>query len=191
MMLCTAQVRVPPEACAPGWLISCKTFTLAVLVHPLAGSVTVNTYVPGAEITGSLIALENPLGPLHANVAPAVELEPIKVRLVLMQDKDPDPEAPAIGAVLFAVTTTWSVLVQPVPIAVTTRVYVPAASTTGVALLAPLTIWPPPEALHAKVTVPDAELPLKVTWPLLLHVIALSGPALAPGVPLEKISVWR
>ncbi len=55
-----------------------------------------------------------------------------------------------VGAVMSCVITTVSKSVHPFG-PVTVKVYVPGASTFGVAVVAPLTMFPVPLVVHAKV----------------------------------------
>ena len=60
-----------------------------------------------------------------------------------------DAPASAVGAVISCVMTTLSVAVQPLSLSVTVTVYVPGASTVGVAVLSPAVMLPPTDADQA------------------------------------------
>ena len=67
--------------------------------------------------------------------------------MVLLQSIIPAALDPAVGGVKSADTVAISESIHP-SVFVTVNVYVPAASTVGVAVPAPAVILPPPEALH-------------------------------------------
>src|SRR5437016_5482087 len=100
---------------------------------------------------------------VQEKVTPAVVDEPFSVTEVTTQVKVISAPALAFVGVLFSVTTATSVAVQPFAGLVTVKVYVPAESTTGVAVLAPDTMCPPAEAVHEKVTPVVVEEPFSVT----------------------------
>jgi hypothetical protein len=82
--------------------------------------------VPDAFTIGAAVVLPEtmfpPLLATHENVAPAVVDEPLKVIEVTVQVKTLSAPAFAFGAVLFNVTKTTSVAVQPLIISVTVKV---------------------------------------------------------------------
>src|SRR4030065_17341 len=84
----------------------------------------------------------------------------------------------AFGGVLLRVTAATSVAVHPLTGFVTVSVYVPAALTVGVAVVAPDTMFPPPLATHAKVAPGVVEEPLRAIS-VVAQVSILSAPALA------------
>jgi hypothetical protein len=62
------------------------TATVEVAVHPLAGFVTVIVYVPAALTFGvAVVPPEAIPGPDQLNVAPAVEEDPLRVTLEVLQ----------------------------------------------------------------------------------------------------------
>ena len=81
-----------------------------------------------------------PLLATQANVTPAVEEEPLKAMDVTEQVNTLSTPASTFGAVLFNVTKATSVAVHPLTGLVTVKVYVPAISTVGVAVVAPDTM---------------------------------------------------
>jgi hypothetical protein len=123
-------------AVATGGVVFEVTVTDAEPIQPFVVLVTVTVYVPAAVTV--LVAPVPP--PLHAYVTP-VDGVAVKVASVFVHDKFLFVVAPAVGGVVFEVTVTDAVPVQPFTISVTVTVYVPAAVTTLVALV------PPP--LHA------------------------------------------
>ena len=118
------------------WL---TTTTLVFAVQPFP-PVTVKLYVPPALTTG--LAVVAPLtipGPDQLYVPPP---PPVRVELGLLQVKLLLELAVGLGGVAFWLTTTLVLAVQPFP-PVTVKLYVPPALTTGLAVLAPLTILGP------------------------------------------------
>jgi hypothetical protein len=114
-------------------------------VQPLDGSVTVKVYVPAAFTDGvAVVPPETMLPPLlatQANVAPSVVDEPLNAIEVVVHVKTLSIPAFTFGGVLFKVTKATSVAVHKVLIGfITVKVYVPAALTIGVAVLAPETM---------------------------------------------------
>src|SRR3972149_5429240 len=87
----------------------------------------------------------------QANVAPGVLEALLRLSCVTEQVRTLSGPASAFGAAIFCVTKASSVAVQPLTGSVTVTVYVPAASTSGVAVLPPETMWPPSEATQAYV----------------------------------------
>ena len=62
------------------------TFTVAVAVHPFAGSVTVNVYVPARFTVGVAVAPPETIpGPAHENVTPPVDEEPVRILVGFVQ----------------------------------------------------------------------------------------------------------
>jgi hypothetical protein len=91
----------------------------AVLVQPLAVSVTVTVYVAGVET--ALVAVVGPL--LQAYVMPAAGFGvAVKVSLVVVQVSITGALILTVGGVLFWVTTTEAVPVQPFAVSVTVTV---------------------------------------------------------------------
>ena len=85
-----------------------------------------------------------------------------------------------IGAAV-PVTAVADVLVQPLVVLVTFKVYVPTAFTVGVKVFAPELMFPPLEAVHKYVKLlPDDPVPCKIVL-LCRQVIDCAGPALAVG----------
>src|SRR5207302_5110691 len=76
-------------------------------------------------------------------VAPAVVDDPLKLAVNEVQVNAAVAPAFTFGGVLFMITDVAAVAVHPLAGLVTVRVYVPAASTVGLAEVAPDTIWPP------------------------------------------------
>jgi hypothetical protein len=110
-------------ALALGGVVLEEILTWAVLVHPLAGLVTVSVYVPFAFTTG--IAVFPPLtmpGPLQEKVAPEVDEEPSSVTVVAVQVRVLLLPAMAFGGVVLEVTVTCAVLVQPLEGSVTVSI---------------------------------------------------------------------
>jgi len=70
---------------------------------------------------------------------------------------------------------------------VTVSVYVPAALTVGVAVVAPDTIFPPPLATHAKVAPGVVEAPSRA-MDVVVHVSTLSAPAFTFGGALFRVT---
>lgn len=140
-----------------------------MLVHPLAGLVTVRVYVPVAEIpvlaaVGVVPASVPDVGPVHSNVAPPVEELPESVTEVVVHVKVWSVPALTFGTVVFVVTATVPVFEQPFAGFVTVSVYVPAAVTfvlaeAGVEPAGVPAVGP----VHAYVTPPVVELPDNVT----------------------------
>src|SRR4030065_353303 len=93
----------------------------------------------------------------------------------------------AFGGVLFRVTSATSVAVHPLTGFVTVSVYVPAALTVGVAVVAPDTIFPPPLATHAKVTPGVVEVPSRA-MDVVVQVSILSAPAFTFGGVLFRVT---
>lgn len=114
------------------------TIAWAVAVHPFDGSETVTVYVPAVLTVGvAVFPPETIPGPAQLNVVPPVEEEPFKITEDEEQLIVCVPPPFAFGAVLFAVTATWSVAEHPLPGSVTVNVYDPAAFTVGVVLFPP------------------------------------------------------
>ena len=100
----------------PVLLMLVVTLTVAVLVHPVAGLVTVKLYGPIVVTTGFCAAAVKLFGPVQLYVIPEVEEEPERVTEdVPVQESVPLALAQAPGPELFG--TTWAVPVplQPVP----------------------------------------------------------------------------
>src|SRR5210317_2406110 len=170
-------------ASAIGACTSSVITTVSVSVQPF-GPVTVKVYVPGASTVGEAVFAPLTMFPVpevvHAKVAPAVELLPDKLRLVTRQVSSAVAPASTLGRVTSSVITTVSVSVQPFG-PVTVKVYVPGASTVGEAVFDPLTMFPVPEVVHAKVA-PAVEL---LTASLKLSNIQVS-PVVAPASTLAR-----
>gem|GEM_PF-2833524 len=98
----------------------------------------------------SVVPPETIPGPDHWYVAPAVDEDPPSNTDVTVHVRTLASPASAFGRVLFNVTIAKSVAEQPLSGSVTVRVYVPAASTTGVAVLAPERMCPEFHATHEK-----------------------------------------
>ena len=82
---------------ALGAVVFCVTVALAVLVHPLAGSVTVTVYVAGVETVFVAVVIPPP----QLKVDPPVVEDAVMVSLVTEQVKTPGAAMLALGAVLF------------------------------------------------------------------------------------------
>lgn len=142
-------------AFAFGVLVFEFTTTCAVAEHPFAGSVTVNVYVPAALTVGvAVFAPEVIPGPIQLNVVPLVVEEPPRLTEVAIQFNVCVAPAFAFGTPAAAFTATCEEEVQPFAGSVTVNVYVPAAFTTGVAVLPPETI-PAPVQLNVAPLVED------------------------------------
>jgi hypothetical protein len=178
-------------AFAFGVLVFRVTNTTSVAVQPLIGSVTVNVYVPAAFTVGvPVVAPETMFPPLlasQAKVTPADVEEPLKAIDVTVQDNTLSIPALAFGAVLFKVTKTTSVIKHPLAGLVTVTVYVPAAFTSGVAVIAPETMFPPLLAIHEKVAPAVVDEPLKANE-VTVQVNILSAPAFAFGTVLFNVT---
>jgi hypothetical protein len=119
----TVQVNVlSGPASTLGDAVFCATFTVSKAVQPLAGSVTVSAYKPGALTEGVAEVELNPPGPLQLKVAPGVEDEPLSVTEVIVQVRVLSAPASTFGAVMFCVTFTVSEAVQPLAGLVTVNV---------------------------------------------------------------------
>jgi hypothetical protein len=88
-----------------------------------------------------------PFGPLQEYVTLGVIELAVMVKEVTAQVKVP-PVAEAPGGEMLLVTVVEAVAVQPFVLFVTFIVYVPAALTIGVKVVAPETMLPPLEAVH-------------------------------------------
>jgi hypothetical protein len=90
----------------------------SLLVHPFAGSVTVNVYVPAAFTNGVAVVapltMNPPLLATHENRAPAVVLLPSSVTLVVLHVNTLSLPAFAFGAVVFEVTVIVADELHPV-----------------------------------------------------------------------------
>jgi len=93
----------------------------------------------------------------------------------------------AFGAILFNVTKTTSVAVHPLIGSVTVKVYVPAAFTVGVAVVAPETMFPLLLATQEKVAPVVVDEPLKAIE-VTVQVNILSAPALTFGTVLFNVT---
>ncbi len=98
------------------------TFTIDVAVQPLAASVDVTVYVPAALTEAGLAALIND-PPFHTIVPLLV---PVRVALKFVQSILLLLVDVTAGVVVFAVTFTVEVAVQPLTASVDVTVYVPA-----------------------------------------------------------------
>ena len=184
------QVSVPPVAEAPGGVAFCVIRMLAEFVHPLAGSVTISVYVPGAlTIISSVVAI-GPPGPLQLKDVPPVVDPPFRMKEVVEQVSSPPPVAIIFGTAVFEVTITSSVAVQVVCGSVTVSEYVPEASTSVVAVFAPLTMFPPLLAVQAKLT-PALPEPFKLICGPLAQVITRSEPASTVGDPVSPTNASK
>ena len=94
---------------ALGAVMFCVTVALALLVHPLDGSVTVTVYEAGAATVFVVVVIPPP----QLKVAPTVVEDAVIVSLVTAHVKTPGAAILAFGAVLFWVTVAEAVLVQP------------------------------------------------------------------------------
>jgi hypothetical protein len=103
---------VVPVAVTLGGVRFCVTVVVAVLTHPLTGFVTVTEYTP-VKIAKGFCKLElKPLGPDHEYVTPDVLEEAWSVTAGFVQVFTP-PVAVAPGGVVFELTVTEAVFVQP------------------------------------------------------------------------------
>ena len=121
-----------------------------------------------------------PLLATHENVAPAVVEDPLKAIEVVVQVKTLSAPALTLGVVLFKVTKATSLAVHPLAGFVTVNVYVPAAFTVGVAVVAPETMLPPLLATHENVAPAVVEDPLNAIE-VMVQVSTLSAPAFTFG----------
>ena len=128
-----------------------------------------------------------PLLATHENVAPAVDDDPLKAIEVTVQVNTLSTPAFALGAILFKVTKATSVAVHPFAGLVTVNVYVPAAFTVGVAVVAPETMLPPLLAIHENVAPAVEEDPLNA-MEVTVQVKTLSAPASTLGAVLSKVT---
>ena len=88
------------------------------MVHPFAGFVTVNVYMPAAETTdvefvGVLPAGVTPVGPVQEYVAPGVDELPFNVMVDVTQLIVRSGPTLICGGVVLAVTVTAAVFVHP------------------------------------------------------------------------------
>jgi hypothetical protein len=189
------QVIVCPDpALTLGTAVLVVTVTLAVLVHPFAGLVTVTVYVPFAETLveeafGVVPAGVPLVGPVHANVAPPVEDDADTVTVGEAQVITWFAPAVTLGVAVFVVTETVEVFVQPFVGFVTVKVYVPDALTTvedadgvvpaGVPLVGPV---------HANVTPLVVELPVNVAV-VFVQLMVWLLPALTFGVVVLVVTL--
>ena len=107
------QVKVPPDAVAPGGVVFWVGVAVAEEVHPLTGFVTTNTN--GPLLSGALgfcWGEVKPPGPLQAYVTPAVGEPPDRLTAVEAQ-VTVAADAVAPGAVVLLVTATVAERVQP------------------------------------------------------------------------------
>ena len=143
----TKQVSVPPVALAVGGVIFSVTDAVALAVQPLAVLVTVTVYTPGVSTTGLCTVDVNPPGPVQLYVGDGAFVVTEIVSIVTVQVSNP-PVVVALGGWILLVTVVEAVAVQPFVLLVTFNVYVPAALTMGISVVAPETILPPAEAVH-------------------------------------------
>lgn len=137
-----------------GGVLLLITFTVAVVVHPLAGSVTVTVYVPAAFTVGEDVAPPAVIPvPVQLYVAPVVVEFAVMVPLVVVQFNDNDEPAVAFGTVVLLDTLTVVVAVHPFAGSVTVTVYVPAEFTVGDAVVPPAVIPVPAQLNVAPVAV--------------------------------------
>jgi hypothetical protein len=115
---------------------------------------------------------------VQLKVAPAVEEEPFRITEADTQVIVLSAPAFTFGGVLFNITAATSVAWHPFTGFVTVKVYDPAASTVGVDVVPPLTIWP--LVVQLKVAPAVEEDPFNTTE-VELHVIVLSIPAFTSG----------
>ena len=144
--LVTTQVMVFPVAEAPGALVLEVTLAVAVLVQVVMLSVTTTLYDPDTFTVGLCSEEEYPLGPVQLKVGLAALVE--VVRLIDDTRQFSVPLVVAREGAGVPVTLVTAVCVQPLTLLVTFKVYVPAAFTTGVSVVLPLTMFPPPAAVH-------------------------------------------
>src|SRR5438132_12657386 len=126
-----------------------------------------------------------PVVVVQLNNAPAVLDEPDNVTLVTVQLRVLSVPASATGTAASAVTTALSVAVQPLG-PVTVRTYVPALLTTGVAVAAPLTMFPV-AVLQLNSAPAVLDDPDNVTLGT-VQLSALSVPALATGTVASAVT---
>ena len=120
-------------------------------------------------------------------MAPAVVDEPLKAIEVVVQVKTLSTPAFAFGILASRVTNAISVAVHPFNGLVTVNVYVPAALTVGVAVVAPDTMFPPLLATHEKVVPAVEDEPLKAIE-VVVQFNTLSAPALTFGTVLFNVT---
>ena len=99
-------------------------------------------------------------GPAQEKVTPPVDEDPVRILVVFVHVKTCAAPAFAFGGVIFCVTLTVAVAVQPFAGLVTVNVYVPGAFTVGVGVAPPETI---PGPAHEKVTPPVEDDPFNPT----------------------------
>jgi hypothetical protein len=108
-------VQVSMSVAVASALMLVVTLTVAVLVHPVAGLVTVKLYGPTVVTTGFCAAAVKLFGPVQLYVTSEVEEEPERVTEdVPVQESVPLALALAPGHELFRSTRAVSVPRQPV-----------------------------------------------------------------------------
>ena len=120
-------------------------------------------------------------------VTPGVVEDPLSDNDVVVHVSTLSAPALTFGKLASNVTTATSVAVHPLTGFVTVSVYVPAALTVGVAVVAPDTIFPPPLATQPKVTPGVVEVPSRA-MDVVVHVSILSAPAFAFGGVLFRVT---
>ena len=119
-------------AVAVGGVVFVVTATVVVAVHPFAGFVTVTVYVFAAFTVAVEVAAPAVIpAPVQLNVAPGVNELAVMFPLNVVHVNTKGNPAVAAGGVVFAVTATVDVFVQPVIASVAVTVYVPVAVTTA------------------------------------------------------------
>ena len=119
-------------AVAVGGVVFIVTATVVVAVHPFAGFVTVTVYVFAAFTVAVEVAAPAVIpAPVQLNVAPGVNELAVMFPLNVVHVNTKGNPAVAAGGVVFAVTATVDVFVQPVIASVAVTVYVPVAVTTA------------------------------------------------------------
>ena len=120
------------------------TLTVAVLVHPLAGFVTVTVYTPTAfTVAADVLPPDVIPGPAQLYVTPAVVELAETFPLVVVQFNTNGAPAVTFGKAPELVTLTVAVLVHPLAGLVTVTVYVPTALTVAVEVVPPAIIPDP------------------------------------------------
>jgi hypothetical protein len=179
-----------------GGVVFDVTATVVVAVQPFVPLIAVTVYVPAAVIVAGLAAFDK-APPFHTIVFPA--LVPVNVALAEVQLMLLLLTAVTVGGVVFDVTATVVVAVQPFVPFVAVTVYVPAAVT--VAGLAALDKLPPFQTIVLPALVPvNVALVVVQLILLLLTAVTVGGVvlevtatvvvAVQPFVPFVAVTVY-
>src|SRR3972149_2242185 len=188
----TTHVRTLSGRASPlGLVTSDVTRATSVAVQPFAGLVTVSVYVPAASTSGvAEVAPETMCPPALATqlkAAPGVLDEPDRLICVTTHVRTLSGPASTFGGATSDVTSATSVAVHPFAGLVTVSVYVPAASTSGVAEVAPETMCPPALAFQLKGAPGVLDEPARLIC-VTTHVRTLSGPASTFGGVTSEVT---